>query len=408
MDHRVGLRLALFLCVLQFLVYFVVTSYSRQTRFSYLYEPDFPSYAALVRSRQDFAAAAIRLKGALRSSQDAITQVPPDSAGSTPLPTFCVGVIATDARLNTHYLLQTVGSLSELGGVDTSDPRVARFFVSMRVSEPPSSPSLKPSSNDPLDLSHPDLSALISAGVEVLPHSHAAGKASQWLKNQVDDYVLAMRTCVPEEGEPLADYVVLMEEDVWATKDFLAKVSDAVSKLEQKTPRSAVLKLFATSFWSGFERTSEDVTKIAMVGLAFAVAMDVLIEVSFKTLPRLYFVSLTHSLHAQVFLRVLGKDSASLLPLSRKGSGEQGGWARKRPPTGLSKFCSWGKVRWLLRMYFVGVGVAIAMTVEKQGLGLTDMSSRGVYENTVGASNLGMVYVTGAAARCVCVLGGEL
>lgn len=98
------------------------------------------------------------------------------------------------------------------------------------------------------------------------------------------------------------------------------------------------LKLFVTDFWMGWENTTSDWAFLGLFGIVFGFGLE-----------RLANELVSRGLGAN-----LGK--------------------------------AWGWRRTLLRAYFCVAAVASLVVLGKQAVGLTSLSSRGVYQHDIGAS----------------------
>jgi len=330
MKRSILIKLLVF-CILQSLYFSSLEYYSKTQRFSYFFKPDLPAYHNLQQQRTSFSLSVL----------DSLSSSPLDPLPSASPNKFCIAVLSTDARLDSHYLLSSIASLIALGGVG-QDSRTARFFINLR------STAAAPS--------HPDLDLLRAAGISVQITPSTKNKSLKWQENEIRDYVEALRSCL----DSTSTHVVLIEEDTFAATHFLDKLDAAVSSLDEKAARGSsytLLKLFVTDFWAGFERTLYDAFLLIFGGLLFGTLCYLLF---FLLLPKLL------------------EAPPATLPLLQTP-------AQTRLATLTNVF------RVLAFAYFVTVGIVSMLALEKQALGLASMSSKGVYQNDIGASTLGMV-----------------
>lgn len=66
-----------------------------------------------------------------------------------------------------------------------------------------------------------------------------------------------------------ADIIVVIEEDVWSTPEFLLKLDNAIQNL--KGEEWSCLKLFVTDYWSGWENDYKDFITLGFWGVLGAV-----------------------------------------------------------------------------------------------------------------------------------------
>ena len=190
---------------------------------------------------------------------------------------YCMGVVGTETRLCHRYLLQSVASLAGIGKVG-ADSRTDKFFVQVRAKVLPPGANADNEEQSINFSSHRDLKMIADAGIDVdffwSPTHPFPDYSSRWLMNEARDYGKAIEKCLADSG---ADYVVIIEEDTFATKDFMDKLSDAVSTLQTKHEGEWTnLKLFVTDFWGNWERQTSDYITLGIGGVLFAFVCECL------------------------------------------------------------------------------------------------------------------------------------
>lgn len=309
---------------------------------------------------------------------------------------FCIGVVGTEVRLGHRYLLNTVGSLTGIGEVGT-DCRTETFFVQIRGN--PVVPyhhqegrSGEFENTEPL---HADIKMMMDAGVDV-DYFRPPGKGlgggdgsqrgqKKWFSDETNDYRHAMERCLRESS---ASYVVIIEEDVFATKNFVGKLTKAVEFLEEKHRGEwSSLKLFVTDFWQNWERQTTDVVMLIVGGILFAAICELLMKLG-KTFVLVMWLS---AVDEEESLKRSSKDGSVIqIDIERGSRGPH--WGRRS--SGLvcdaCRRIMWRK--WFLRMYFVSLGVGTMYAVSKQALNLSQVSKRGIYANGFGSHTLGIVF----------------
>ncbi len=297
---------------------------------SLLYSPSVLDYLKLEQTRLSYTRAVLQVPW----SDQPLLSPQTEGTRDTKPPTFCIAVVASEARLSQpqHYLLQTVASLIDLGGVG-KDRRTSSFFVSMAIGDADDRAST------PLDEPQSDVEIILTAGVELNLFTRTETKVGTetnarekrggwaWHRNEIDDYISALEKCMSDSR---ASHFAVIEEDVFSTVNFIDKLEAAVIELDSGGHKWSMLKLFVTDFWEGFESKPYDIFLLflgaSLVGLAALLTFK---GITSRTLGFVYFF-------------VLG----------------------------------------LASMYFVG----------KQGLGLSSMARHGVYQHDMGASTLGIAY----------------
>lgn len=336
--------------------------------------------------------------------------------GERCIQTFCIGVVGTELRLDRRYLLKCVGSLTGIGEVGT-DCRTEMFFVQVR-GNPLSHRDEGEMNGGVTDIQevHADIKLITDAGIDIdyfRPPQRAGqtyfdnqGKRvygtdgsqkgqRQWFSDENNDYRNAMERCLKESSAP---YVVIIEDDVFATKNFMGKMIEAIAFLEKEHERQwSSLKLFVTDYWQNWELETSDVATLIFGGIFFAIVCELTLiklgrkrkgeeeEGSWKKRNSSY------SLRAQREIQWEGI--------------ERPHWERKRSV--LACNMRWRRVvwsKWFVRTYFVSLGVATMYAVSKQALNLSQVSKRGIYANDLGASTLGIVFPRNVAEMVVLYL----
>lgn len=346
---------------------------------------------------------------------------------------FCVGIVGTEKRLDHRYLLQSVASLRGIGGVG-ADCQTDKLFVQIR--------------GDPLLLHerrkenevHADVRLMLDAGIDVdyfrspyrLGQTYVDGKGvtkkyrldgtvrgkMQWFSDEVDDYRHALDRCLSES--PTAPYVLIVEEDVFATRDLMGKLTSAVEFLELKHEGEwSSLKLFVTDYWQNWERKPADVALLVVGGVLLAC----LCELSLKAFYLAVLVRRWPATEGGDESRLPPSKGVHSTTVSRFQQGvhveaerdvvvvDSDGCERKRRRK--SGFLSFRNLcgerisarrKWVLRAHLFSLGVAILLAVSKQALHLSRVSRRGIYADDMGSHTLGMVFPRHVAAEIVSFL----
>ena len=299
-------------------------------------------------------------------------------------------------------MLQSVGSLAGIGKVG-SDSRTDKFFVQVRGKQVASSGK----ENSLNNTSHGDLKLIADAGIDLdffsAPANSVAkfdkdGKKthneeyldpqSKWFVNEAHDYAKAIERCLADSN---AGYVVIIEEDVFATKDFMDKLGEAVRFLQKKhAGKWTNLKLFVTDYWQNWERQTSDYITLAIGGVLFAVICELLLMAGKK--------------RNFIFVRwLMGLDPAAKKQhSSRAALGVELELERgMRRPSVDEGACSCRWRIWFLRCYFASLGVVAMYVVSKQALNLSEVSRRGIYANAIGASSLGIAFPRNVAEEII-------
>lgn len=338
---------------------------------------------------------------------------------------FCVGIVGTEKRLDHGYLLQSVASLRGIGGVG-ADFRTDKFFVQIR--------------GDPFLLKeeevHPNVRLMLDAGIDVdhfrSPYrigetfvdaegvkkvyrldSNVRGE-KQWFADEADDYRRAVDRCLWES--PRSSYVVIVEEDVFATRDLMGKLSAAVDFLESEHEEEwSNIKLFVSDYWQNWEREPADVALLVVGGLLFACLWEVFLKafdlavLARRRSARKKDTELWSPSFEWESNPTAGAFQGVHVDVERGAVvGDPGGCEReKKRKGGFPSFRNRrverapARRKWVLRAHHFSLGIATLLAVSKQALNLSRLSRRGIYADDMGAFTQGMVFPRHVAAEIV-------
>lgn len=434
-------RCAAFAAALAFhlLSYAALRRSCRSVRHSFFYEPDMDEVRKLSSARYRYAERLFERLAREREEEEqrgehGERRDEEGGDGRCTTKSFCVGVVGTEKRLDHGYLLQSVASLRGIGGVG-ADCRTDKLFVRIR-----GDPLLPHEQHQEKEV-HADVRLMLHAGIDVdhfaspyrVGQTYVDGDGfektyrldatvnglRQWLVDETGDYRRALERCLLES--PRSSYVVVVEEDVFATRDLMDKLSAAVDFLEAEHEGEwSSLKLFVTDYWQNWERTPADVALLVAGGVLFACLCEVLLK-AFD--PAVLTRRRRSAMKRDAEFRLPhfeGKGSAAGRRSRRCGRAEVDGGAavgdpgscerdKRRRKGGFRSFRNMRgetaparhKWRWVLRAHFFSLGIATLMAVSKQALNLSRVSRRGVYADDIGASTLGMVFPRHVAAEIV-------
>ncbi|GMH68678.1 hypothetical protein TL16_g04986 [Triparma laevis f. inornata] len=299
-STRTLLLLLLTLVTFQSLTFITLTTFAKDLPYSLYYdlsEDSWSSIRALDAARLTFTNKYISHLSSSPSALNSTKKTCPKIKNN-----YCIGIVATTSRLQHHYLKKTIASLSSLGGVDC----VSNFFISLRKTIP----------------SNGDVEILKNTGFKIHEFEDKGNKG----------------------GVNAADIIVVIEEDVWSTPEFLLKLDNAIQNL--KGEEWSCLKLFVTDYWSGWENDYKDFITLGFWGVLGA-----------------------------------GGGEGFIVGLM---------WVKGKKWGGL---CDWRKI--LLRIYLITLTITSLIILGKQGTHLTSISQAGVYPHPMGASSLGIAYPRG-------------
>jgi len=416
----------------------------RSARHSFFYEPDMGEVGKLSSARHRYAE---RLLERLAREREGAEQGGGGKRGDEDggdgrcaTKTFCVGVVGTEKRLDLGYLLQSVASLRGIGGVG-ADCRTDRLFVRIR-----GDPLLPHEPRQEKEV-HADVRLMLDAGIDVdlfaspyrVGQTYVDGNGvekiyrldatfrgkRQWLADEADDYRRALGRCLSES--PRSSYVVIVEEDVFATRDLMGKLSAAVDFLETEHEGEwSSLKLFVTDYWQNWERTPADVALLVAGGVLFACFCEALLKAfDLAALSRRWrsvrkrgddvrpppFEG-AHSATGRRFQRGMrGKVDGGFVVEDLGGFETDKRRGRKGGLRSFRTLCTAraparGVWKWVLRTHFFALGIATLLAVSKQALNLSRVSRTGIYADDLGAHTLGMVFPRQVAAQIVPFLEG--
>ena len=208
-----------YLAAFHSMYYLLIERASSGVRYSLNYAPDMAEVGRVRDARLRYSEAALRALaegGGVKHGRGG-GGGSGGGGGRCERPTFCVGVVGTEGRLDRRYLLQSVASLVGLGGVG-GDCRTEELFVQLR--REPGGAATDGGG---------DVELITRAGIRVdvvgdanapAPSGNHAEKADRWVREEVSDYAGALKKC-QDSG---ADYAVVIEEDVRSTLAFIDKL----------------------------------------------------------------------------------------------------------------------------------------------------------------------------------------
>lgn len=315
---------------------------------------------------------------------------------------LCIVWIALNRRPG-HHIVNSVASVLHGGGLSGRLPRRGARFA-----EGVSAFALV--RRHPGDALSADVRLLAMAGIEVVSEAVGCTGHCSWTSQGNADYRRALETCLQRTSAALC---LVLEEDTWATPDFLPKLRRAVRHATassegrwaagdrreagsaRQSPAWFDIKLFVTAYYDGWSAEAGSVLELCAWALALGAAYTGLAWWCARRagwLVRGTRDSSEDTVTAGFVREVIVDDS---LPRNH-GAKMQGGarsWHRRWP--------GWRALLAGFVVFALATGCAIAglLLHGRQGLPIGALTRRGVRAHDIAVSTLGILFHRESAAE---------
>jgi hypothetical protein len=244
-----GVLLALCFLCLQEKQYSRVYNPSEETHIAELSRHSEWSRTFLLRNRE--------LRSEIRAADYNLTTFHSDiPQAPSQAPSLCLGFLSTLSRPG----LSVLESLASVAVSILQVPRRARPNISVAIQVGITEPE-----PETVRVMRAAGFSVVSAAPTNVTHPQAVGVAH---------YTQLLKLC----SQSGADVTVVLEDDVWATPGFLAKLLVVLEDLQREVPNGRwLIKLFATDFWSGWETSFGDISMLVLLGLGLGALVSGLV-----------------------------------------------------------------------------------------------------------------------------------
>lgn len=285
-------------------------------KFHVLYRPDVPKLLEIRRNRRKNARAWISNHSIDEKIDNSFLYA---AANSHTKPSVCIGFMAVNDRPGLPIIEAVYSLLHRIQKQSHGDIFTVVQEV-FRDKDNTISSAMELENNDWKD--HEAKQVLENAGFRVTSLGQCPEDNPNCSSQEQEyfHYSSALKTCLDTN----ADNIVIVEEDAWATSNFITKLYNAIEKVKIQLSNSDnlwILKVFVSSFWSGWERNFQTVFELGVFGvLGFIIGCSSSYYIRPKfSKYQLFVLGMFVAILVPVVVYSIGRQNFPLDKLTRRG-----------------------------------------------------------------------------------------